>query len=142
MSTKDLKAFMRRFVEEWNKGKAAAMKIIDEGCATNIVYNSGIRDLHGLKDVEQFFGEFFDAFPDQHITLEDIVAEGDKVVTRYSLTGTHKGKYEGIPATNKKVTMSVIEIDRVAGGKIIEEWVRLDTLGLMQQLGVIPKPKK
>jgi steroid delta-isomerase-like uncharacterized protein len=144
MSTKDLKALMHRFVEEWNKGKAAAMKIIDEGCATNIVYNSSSGEdiLHGLKDYKQFFGEFFDAFPDQHITLEDIVAEGDKVVTRYSLTGTHKGKYGGIPATNKKVTMSVIEIDRVAGGKIIEEWVRFDTLGFMQQLGVVPAPKK
>jgi steroid delta-isomerase-like uncharacterized protein len=143
MSTKDLKAFMRRFVEEWNKGKAAAMKMIDEGCATNIVYNSSSgEDIHGLKDYKQFFGVFFDAFPDQHITLEDIVAEGDKVVTRYSLTGTHKGKYAGIPATNKKVKMSVIEIDRVAGGKIIEEWIRLDNLGFMQQLGVIPMPKK
>jgi steroid delta-isomerase-like uncharacterized protein len=143
MSTKDLKTLMRRFVEEWNKGKAAAMKIIDEECATNIVYNSSSReDIHGLKDYKQFMGEFYDAFPDQHITLEDIVAEGDKVVTRYSLTGTHKGKFVGIPATNKKVTMSVIEIDRVAGGKVIEEWVRYDTLGFMQQLGVVPKPKK
>jgi steroid delta-isomerase-like uncharacterized protein len=143
MSAKDLKAFIRRFVEEWNKGKAAAMKIIDGGCATNIVYySSSGEDVHGLKDYKQFFGEFYDAFPDQHITLEDIVAEGDKVVTRYSLTGTHKGKYMGIPATNKKVMMSVIEIDRVAGGKVIEEWVRLDTLGFMQQLGVIPKSGK
>ena len=143
MSAKDLKAFMRRFVEEWNKGKAAAMKIIDEGCAANIVYNSSSgEDIHGLKEYKRFFSEFYDAFPDQHVTVEDIVAEGDKVVTRYSLTGTHKGKYMGIPATNKKVTMSVIEINRLAGGKVIEEWVRLDTLGFMQQLGVIPTPKK
>jgi steroid delta-isomerase-like uncharacterized protein len=143
MSTKDLKAFIRRFVEEWNKGKAAAMKIIDEGCAPNLVYHSGSgEDVHGLKAYKQFFGEFFDAFPDQHITLDDIVAEGDKVVTRYLLAGTHKGKYMGIPATSKKVTISVIEIDRVARGKIIEEWVKYDTLGFMQQLGVIPRPEK
>jgi steroid delta-isomerase-like uncharacterized protein len=143
MSTKDLKALLRRFIEEWNKGKTATMAIIDEICAPNLVYHgSSGEDAHGLKAYKQFMGEFYDAFPDNHITLDDIVAEGDKVVTRYSLTGTHKGKYAGIPATNKKVTMSVIEIDRVAGGKIIEEWLRFDTLGMMQQLGVVPTPKK
>jgi hypothetical protein len=143
MSAKDLKALMRRFIEVWNKGKAATMTMIDEICDPHLVYYSGSgEDVHGLKTYKQFMGEFYDAFPDTHITLDDIVAEGDKVVTRYLLAGTHKGKYMGIPATNKKVTISVIEIDRFASGKIIEEWVKYDTLGFMQQLGVIPKPEK
>jgi steroid delta-isomerase-like uncharacterized protein len=143
MSTKDLKALMRRFIKEWNKGKTATMTMIDEICAPSLVYHSGSgEDVHGLKTYKQFMGGFYDAFPDTHITLDDIVAEGDKVVTRYLLAGTHKGKYMGIPATNKKVTISVIEIDRFARGKIIDEWVKYDTLGFMQQLGVIPRPEK
>jgi predicted ester cyclase len=85
---------------------------------------------------------WFDAFPDGHMTIDDLVVEGDKVVARYTLTGTHKGEFMGIPATNKKVTGWVIEIDRVAGGKCVEGWSRMDTLGLMQQLGVVPTPGK
>ena len=71
-----------------------------------------------------------------------MVAEGDKVAYRWTLTGTHKGEFEGIPPTNKKVTVWAISISRIAGGKIVEDWSRVDTLGLMQQLGVVPTPKK
>ena len=142
MSTKDLKAFERRFVEEYNKGKVAAMAVIDEICATNFVYHGGMGDLRGLKDYKQSMSVWYDAFPDFHITIDDMLVEGDKVVVRYTMTGTHKGEFMGIPATNKKVTIWVIQIDRVAGGKRVEGWMRLDTLGMMQQLGVIPIPKK
>jgi predicted ester cyclase len=143
MSTKDLKAFWRRFVQECNKGKAAGIAVIDESCATNIVFHGGTgMDIRGLKDFKQYMSSWFDAFPDGHMAIDDLVVEGDKVVARYTLTGTHKGEFMGIPATNKKVTGWVIEIDRVAGGKCVEGWSRMDTLGLMQQLGVIPKPGK
>jgi predicted ester cyclase len=87
-------------------------------------------------------GEVFDAFPDTHMTIEDLIVEGDKVVGRYTMTGTHKGAYMGIPPTNKKLTMSVIEIDRFVGGKCVESWLKADTLGMMQQLGAIPTPGK
>ena len=143
MSAKDLKALERRFFEEWNKGKAAAMAVIDETCATNIVFHGGSgRDIRGLKDFKQFISEFYDAFPDIHLTIDDMVVEGDKVAIRYTVTGTHKGEFMGIPPTNKKVTIWAIEIDRVVGGKFVEGWARFDTLGLMQQLGVVPTPKK
>ena len=143
MSTRDLKALERHFIQEFNKGKTAAMAAIDEICATNQIYHQSTgEDMHGLKAVKQFFDEFFDAFPDAHATLDDVIAEGDKAVIRYTFTGTHKGELMGIPATNKKVTLSVIEIDRFAGGKIVELWERFDTLGFMQQLGVIPKQGK
>jgi steroid delta-isomerase-like uncharacterized protein len=141
MSAKDLKALMRRFIEEWNKGKAAAMAVIDELYATNFV-SHGDGDIRGIKNVKQSTSEEFSAFPDLHFTIDDMVAEGDKVAARITITGTHKGEYMGAPPTNKKITIRAIAIERFAGGKIVEEWGMTDTLGLMQQLGVVPTPKK
>ncbi len=86
--------------------------------------------------------ELYSAFPDIHLTIDDMVAEGDKVAVRITMTGTHKGEFMGIPPTNKKVTIWAINIYRIAGGKIVEELGKADTLGLMQQLGVVPTPKK
>ena len=82
--------------------------------------------------------ELFSAFPDMHWTVDDMIVEGDKVAVRYTMTGTHKGVLTAIPATNK-ITISVVGIDRTAGRKFVEGWDRFDTLGLMQQLSVVPK---
>jgi hypothetical protein len=143
MSAKDLKALERRFANEFNKGKAAAMAVIDETCATNVVSHSETgEDIRGLKGVKKYMSELYDAFPDIHITLDDVVVEGDKAVIRYTYTGTHKGAFMGIPATNKKVTGWTIQIDRFVDGKFVEAWERTDTLGFMQQLGIVPMPKK
>jgi len=143
MSAKEIKALERRFVEEWNRGKAAAMAVIDELCATDFVFHSGTgEDIHGLKDFQQSMSEFYSAFPDNHSTIDDMVVEGDKVAVRFTMTGTHKGEFSGIPPTNKKVTICGIYIDRIAGGKFVEGWERFDTLGLMQQLGLVPTPGK
>ena len=142
MSAKDLKALMRRFADQWNKGKTAAMTAIDEMTANNIVFHGLAEEIHGLKDYKKSMSELFDAFPDSHMTIDDMVVEGDKIAARYTITGTHKGEYMGIPATNKKVTIWVIEIDRIVGGKFVEGWIRFDTMGFMQQLGVVPTPKK
>ena len=143
MSAKEIKALERRFVEGWNKGKAAAMAVIDELCATNIAYHGGSgEEIHGLKGFKQSMSEFYSAFPDSHFTIDDIVAEGDKVVVRWTMTGTHKGEFGGIPPTNKKVTIWGIYIDRMAGGKFVETWERFDMLGMMQQLGIVPTPRK
>jgi len=141
MSAKDLKALTCRFIEEWNKGKAAAMAVIDEMYATNFV-SHGDKDVRGIKNVKKSTSEEFTAFPDLHFTIDDMVAEGDKVVMRITMTGTHKGEYMGAPPTNKKITIRAIAIERFAGGKIVEEWGQTDTLGLMQQLGLAPTPKK
>ena len=141
MSAKDLKALTRRFIEEWNKGKAAAMAVIDEMYATNFV-SHGDEDIRGIENVKQSTSEEFSAFPDLHLTIDDMVAEGHKVAARITMTGTHKGEYMGAPPTNKKITIRAIAIERFAGGKIVEEWGMTNTLGLMQQLGVVPTPKK
>lgn len=139
MSVKELKALTRRVFEGSNKGKAASLAALDEGYATDFVYHSPTgEDIHGLKDYKQRISEQFDAFPDIHMTIDDMVVEGDKLATRWTLTGTHKGEYRGIPPTNKKLTIWAISIVRIVGGKVVEEWERLDTLGLLQQLGVIP----
>jgi predicted ester cyclase len=143
MSAKEIKALERRLYEECNKGKAAALAVIDELYATDIVYHSSTgRDIRGIKDYKQHISEFYSTFPDLHFTIEDMVAEGDKVAVRLTGTGTNKGEFRGIPPTIKKITVWEIQIDRVAGGKFVEGWSRYDTLGLMQQLGLIPTPKK
>lgn len=143
MSAKEIKALERRWVEESNKGKTAAMAIIDELHATDYIFHGGSgEEMRSRKDYKQFMSEFYSAFPDVHFTLDEIVVEGDKVATRWTMTGTHKGKIGGIPPTNKKITIWGISIERVVGGKFVETWERYDTLGFMQQLGVVPTPKK
>jgi len=143
MSVEEIKALERHWFEMMNKGKAATMTEIDETCAANVVFHSGLgRDIRGINDYKKFMSEFYDALPDIRFTLDDVVVEGDKAVTRYTVTGTHKGAFAGIPPTNKTVTLWAIEIDRIVSGKLVEGWGRYDTLGFMQQLGVIPRPKK
>ena len=78
------------------------------------------------------------AFPDIEMTFDDQIAEGDKVMTRYTLRGTHKGEYAGVPPTNKQVTYTGMWIYRIEGEKIVERWGNNDRLGLLQQIGAIP----
>jgi steroid delta-isomerase-like uncharacterized protein len=144
MSAKDLKALGRRFINEFNKGKAAALAVMDEFYATNVVVHSGNgEDVRGLKDYKESTTELFSAFPDVHWRIDDEIVEGNRKATLYTMTGTHKGEFMGIPATNKKVMARMIYIShRNAVGKIVEEWEMYDTLDFMQQLGLAPKPKK
>ena len=143
MSAKEIKALERRWFEESNKGKAAAMDIIDELHATNYIFHGGGgEEMRNRKDYKQFMSAFYSAFPDVHFTLDDIVVEGDKVATRWTMTGTHKGEIEGISPTNKKITIRGISIERVVGGKFVETWERYDSQGFMQQLGLVPTPGK
>lgn len=87
-----------------------------------------------------FTGMFMSAFPDTKMTVEQQIAEGDKVVTRWKAQGTHKGELMGIPPTGKQVTVTGISIERIVGGMIVESWEEFDQMGMMQQLGVIPAP--
>jgi predicted ester cyclase len=75
-----------------------------------------------------------------HFTVEDIIAEGDKVVARLTARGTQQGEFMGIPPTGKRATVTAIDINRMVGGKSVEHWLEMDTLGLLQQLGVVPMP--
>jgi len=86
----------------------------------------------------RFDAMVFAAFPDVQYTLNELLAEADRVVARFTAHGTQTGAFQGIPATGKAVAMSAIAIYRVAGSKVVEQWLEYDMLGLLQQLGVIP----
>jgi steroid delta-isomerase-like uncharacterized protein len=139
MSTEDNKALMRRFYEEVvNKKNLAA---IDDFLAPNFVNHSASQlglTGGGIQEVKQLMSMTMAAFPDLHYAIEDLIAEGDKVVARLTISGTHQGVFMGIPPTGKHVTVTDIELFRIANGKAVENWVQPDFLGLLQQLGVVP----
>ncbi len=92
-----------------------------------------------MEEARQFVSVFKSAFPDMSATIEDVIAEGDKVVTRWTIRGTHQGEIEEFgPPTGKQVEIKGITIHRIEDGKIAEEWERYDNLSVMQQLGIVP----
>jgi len=122
--------------EVFNKGNLA---IIPELFAPNYIYHGPMgMEAKGPEGFKQMVTMYRTAFPDLHVTIEDMVAEGDKVVSRFTLRGTHKGEYMGIAPTGKKVTITGILITRWVGGKEVEASGVADTLTMMQQLGVVP----
>jgi len=122
MSVEEIKALVRRWYEAWSKGKAATMAVIDESYATDFVLHPGIgEDMRGLKDFKRSCSELFSAFPDYHMTFDDLIVEGDKVASRWTMTGTHQGEFMGIPPTNKKWKGWAIAIRRIIDGKFVEE---------------------
>jgi steroid delta-isomerase-like uncharacterized protein len=135
--TEENKVLERRAWEEvWNQGNLAA---IDEIFAADYVgHNPGMPPLSGTEGYRQFFTIYSTAFPDMHYTIEDMIAEGDKVATRWTMTGTHEGELMGIPSTGVWITMTGISMSRFADGKLAEGWNSYDGLGMMQQFGVIP----
>ena len=140
MATEQDKALIRRFIEEiFNRGN---MSLADEILAPNFVEHeelpAGIPK--GREGVIVMTTMLRSAFPDFKATIEDILAEGDKVVIRMTWSGTQKGEFMGIPATGKSISIGVIDIIRIAGGKLVEHWGQMDSMGLMQQLGAIPAP--
>jgi len=138
MSTENNKANVRRFWEEvWNQGNLA---VVDELTATNFIDQSLQPPVHGLEALKQYVMMYRSAFPDAHFTIEDQIVEGDKVVTRYTATGTQKDELMGIPPTERRVTVTGINITRLDGGKIVEGWTNFDALGMLQQLDVIRAP--
>jgi len=136
MSSEQNKAILRRtFGEGTSQGD---LSVFDELLAPNYVNHS----LPAGVSLKQAISMFRAGFPDLRVTIEDQMAEGDKVVTRGYSTGTHTGELQGIPPTGKQVKVPFIEITRVENGKMVESWVQSDQLGLMQQLGVIPAPEQ
>ena len=133
------KAIARRLIDELaNKGN---MAVIPELAAADFVsHQIGGEDVRGHEGLRQLMTMYRTAFPDLHMTVEDQIAEEDRVVTRWTARGTHKGDLQGIPPTGKQVTVTGIAIDRFVGGKIAEEWEVFDQMGMMQQLGVVPPP--
>ncbi len=136
MSTEDNKAIARRWNEELWKGNPA---IFDECIASNC-------DFHGAssQELQEIVNEFRHAFPDVILIVEEMIAEGDKVVSRWTIHGTHKGElmtpYGRVAPTGKQVTYTGISINRFADGKIVDDRFEGDVLGLFQQIGALPTP--
>jgi steroid delta-isomerase-like uncharacterized protein len=139
MSAEQNKSIVRRWVEEgWNKGNLA---VIDQVYAGNYIqHEPSPMQVTSSEALKQYVGGYRTAFPDLHFTNDDLVAEGDKVVWRFTSTGTQTGAFMGIPATGKTGTVTGMVMFRLENSRIVEGWVNIDALGLLQQLGVIPMP--
>ena len=137
MTTEQQKALVRRYLDAvWNQGD---LSVIDELIAPDFrQHSAGVPP--GRDGVKQFFSLLRAAFPDIQNTVDALIAEGDTVVWRSTIRGTHRGPFRGIPATGKSVTITAINIVRLANGQIAENWGEQDNLGLLQQLGVLPSP--
>ena len=138
--SEEKKAVVRRYnelVEQyWRTGDADAF---DEVVASDFVHHApGLPpDLKGMKQALPMFRA---AFPDMRLTVEDMIAEGDKVVDRVTVRGTHEGELMGVPPSGNRVEFMETHISRIADGKIVERWGEWDALGMMQQIGAVPAP--
>jgi steroid delta-isomerase-like uncharacterized protein len=140
VGTQENKATVRSFIEEaFNKGNVAA---IDELIADNYVNHTGGNEVRGREAMKAFVRTYRSAFPDYHCTIEDQIADGDKVVTRWTVRGTQEGELMGIPPTGKRIYLGGIVIDRLANGRLVETWHQADVIGMLQQLGVAPTPEQ
>ena len=142
MSAQENKEQVRRMLEEaFGGGKT---ELVDEVLHSDFVCwdpNSESGEIRGAESIKREIEYFRSAVPDLTYTVEDQVAEGDKVVTRYSASGTHQGEFFGIAGTGDRVEFTGIQIDRFdEGGKMVEEWPEYDLLGAMRQIGAIPEP--
>ena len=142
MPAENNKALIRRYFEDaWNKHNPA---VVDEIYAADFVDRGpdipGIA--HTRDGLKQFMGMYLRAFPDANITVEEQLVEGDRVVTRWTGYGTQTGEFMDMPPSGRKVAVPGVQIDRFAGGKIVEEWTLFDQLGMLQQLGAVPAPKQ
>lgn len=128
-------ALVKRFVEEvWNKGN---MKVADELASNTSTFHDPLsKDLRSLDAFKKYVVAMRTGFPDLHVAIDDIGTVGDNVYLRWTVTGTHKGMYMGVAATNKRSIVVGMSENRIQNGKIIETWMSYDVLGFLQQLGI------
>ena len=138
----DNKTLVRRYFEElW--GKKRNLAVIDELLSGDFVEYQGYafggeKAIRGRDEWKKFVNVYFSAFPDIECKIDDMIAEGDKVVCHWTTTGTHKGEFMGIAPTNRRIKVTGITIHRVVNGKIVEGRANWDVMGLFQQLGSLP----
>jgi steroid delta-isomerase-like uncharacterized protein len=135
MSAQENKALVRRAWE-----LADNPDVLDEVYAPDVLWHEPDQEIRGLEQAKQFVPTYNIAFPDMTVTVEDVIAEGDKVVTRVTLRGTHQGETEEFgPPTGRQVELKGITISRIEDSKIVEEWDAYDNLSMLQQLGLVPE---
>ena len=140
MQTEENKALITRFYDEFfNKGN---LNVVDELHSPDFQhYDGGAADPGGGPEgYKRRNAVFLNAFPDRQVTIDDLVAEGDKVVTRSTMRATHTGNLPGIPATGKRIEVTATIVSRIRNGKIAEEWEDWNALGMLVQLGVVCPP--
>ena len=141
MSAEENKKKARRFMEEaFGQGKT---ELVDELLDPDFVrYDPYIEagEVRGVETVKENIVWFRNVFPDLTCTIDDQLAEGEKVVSRWTVRGTHQGEFFGVPATGERIEMRGIQIDRFEEGKLVEERAEFDLLGALQQLGAVPEP--
>ena len=137
------KALARRSWEIVTEGSLDVLEdALAEVYADDLVLHEPDEDVVGIDGLKQFVSMIRAAFPDLRVTLEDDIAEGDKVVSRWTGQGTHQGELMGIAPTGNQVRVTGITIHRIEDGKIVEEWENFDALGMMQQIGAIPSAEQ
>jgi steroid delta-isomerase-like uncharacterized protein len=135
MSAEENMRIVRRiYTEVFDRHNLA---VVDEFYATDFVYHSPGRPDYDREGLKQGFAAYLAAFPDVHMTIEDMFAAGDRVAVRFTARGAHQGEYLGAPPTGKQVTVTSILIHRLAGGKMVEDWEWEDQLGVLRQLGLV-----
>ena len=137
MSEQNKKIARRMFEEGEGQGNLA---VIDELIANDFVNHTPFGEMHGQEPARQFILMLRQGFPDLEVTVEDQVAEGDRVATRWTARGTHQGEFQGVPPTGNPMEISGIAVARLANGKVIEQWANPNLLSLMQQIGAVPMP--
>ena len=131
------KAVARR---TWELANQRNPDLIEEFYPPDFVWHEPDGDIQGYEQARQFVSTFFKGFPDINIRVEDVIAEGEKVVSRYTIRGTHQGETEEYgPPTGRQMELEGITIHRFENGKIVEEWERYDNLSALQQLGLAPE---
>lgn len=134
-------AIAREAVDAFNRGDSdAADRLFAAGYVDHDPSRAGLPP--GPEGVRQAWSMMRSAFPDLQVEIEDVIAEGDRVAVRGAIHGTHRGELMRIPPTGKRVTVSLIDINRIENGKLAERWGQSDMLGMMQQLGVVPVPEQ
>lgn len=138
LSTEETKSIVERFIDEViNRGN---LGVCDDLIAADYVYHAPGMEVRRPDGIKGVFTMLRSAFPDWHETIEDMFAEGEKVVFRVTGHGTHEGEFFSIPATGTDVRMAGFDIVRLEGGQMAEHWANFDQLGLLRQLGAIPSP--
>ncbi len=139
----DNKATFERFCDAMNTGDAAVISTtIDELVEPDALIRTPLPlDSTGRDKLKEVFARLHRGFPDLHVTVEDLIADGDKVVARNTVTGTHQGEYMGLPATGKAVTYDEIFIFRFVDGRVAETWGVVDVFSQMRQLGMTPQSR-
>lgn len=136
-TTVENKELARDVVDAFNDHDSDALTDL---FADDLVFHRPLEELHGIEEFNDYVQEGYDAFPDITLTIEELVAEDDMVVARYTGTATHEGEYKGIDPTGEEVQLSGMRMVRVEDGEIVEVWAQENDLGRLVQLGVIEPP--